>query len=160
MRLPGITLTAALNQWHISFQGKLANESVSISSCQEAPCKLRKKSDVIVSVRFTPENDIAKFLTHVHIKLLGIPFPFIGVDGVSACGKVFESDGKTKASCPLKKGKEYMYQNSFKVLEIYPTIERRIEHHTTKLDSNMKDVQEKLLNGTQGFLRGRREDPK
>uniref|UniRef100_A0A224XZQ1 Putative major epididymal secretory protein he1 n=1 Tax=Panstrongylus lignarius TaxID=156445 RepID=A0A224XZQ1_9HEMI len=103
-------------------QGKVANDSVTISACEAAPCKLRKKSDVLVSVKFTPENDIEKFVTLVHIKLVGIPFPFIGVDGVSACGKVFEMDGKTKASCPLKKGKQYIYQNSFKVLELYPTV--------------------------------------
>nr|AQM58369.1 venom protein family 7 protein 1 [Pristhesancus plagipennis] len=105
-----------------TFEGKLANESVSISACDGPPCKLRKKSDVIVNIKFKPEKDIEKIITSVNMKLLGIPFPFIGVDGTSACDKLYESDGKTKTKCPLVKGKEYVYQNSFKVLEIYPNV--------------------------------------
>jgi hypothetical protein len=50
------------------------------------------------------------------------PFPFVGVDGVSACGNLFDESGQ-KASCPLQKGKTYIYKNSFKVLEIYPKIQ-------------------------------------
>jgi Niemann-Pick C2 protein len=51
-----------------------------------------------------------------------LPFPFIGVDGVSACNNVFDESGN-KASCPLQKGQTYIYRNSFKVLEIYPKIQ-------------------------------------
>ncbi|KAK9503664.1 hypothetical protein O3M35_010178 [Rhynocoris fuscipes] len=105
-----------------TFNGEIAADAISISACDGPPCKLRKKSEVLVNIKFTPETDIEKIVTTVNMKLLGIPFPFIGVDGTSACDKIFESDGKTKANCPLVKGKEYLYQNTFKVLEIYPNV--------------------------------------
>lgn len=50
------------------------------------------------------------------------PFPFIGVDGTSACNNVYDESGK-KVGCPLQKGKTYIYKNSFKVLELYPKIQ-------------------------------------
>lgn len=56
----------------------------------------------------------------VNAKILGIPFPFLGVDNTSACGAVYLADGITKANCPLKAGEEYIYKNQFNILEIYP----------------------------------------
>jgi Niemann-Pick C2 protein len=58
---------------------------------------------------------------NVHAKIVGVPFPFIGVDGTDACPEIFLPDG-SKAGCPLKAGQEYVYKNSFKVLEIYPRV--------------------------------------
>lgn len=53
---------------------------------------------------------------------MGIPLPFIGVDGTSACDKVFLEDGETKAECPLVAGQKYVYKNQFPVLQIYPKL--------------------------------------
>lgn len=50
------------------------------------------------------------------------PFPFVGVDGQSACPNIFD-EGGNKVGCPLEKGKTYIYRNAFKVLEIYPKIQ-------------------------------------
>jgi len=57
----------------------------------------------------------------VHANVLGVPLPFVGVDGNSVCDKLFDKTG-AKASCPLKAGTEYLYKDSFKVLEVYPKI--------------------------------------
>ena len=62
--------------------------------------------------------------TEVHAKILGIPFPFIGVDNTNACGNIFLADASTKARCPLAAGQEYIYRNKFDILEIYPKVGR------------------------------------
>lgn len=72
---------------------------------------------------FILESEIKRLTTKVSGIILGVPFPFIGVDGTSACNNVFETDGTTKASCPLKAGTEYIYKNSFPVLELYPNVD-------------------------------------
>jgi Niemann-Pick C2 protein len=43
------------------------------------------------------------------------------VDGTDACPQIYFPDG-SKAGCPLKAGQEYVYKNSFKVLDIYPKV--------------------------------------
>lgn len=58
----------------------------------------------------------------MHANVLGIPLPFIGVDGTSACDKLFQEDGTTPAACPLVAGTPYVYKNSFPVLEVYPKL--------------------------------------
>lgn len=58
----------------------------------------------------------------MYANVVGIPLPFIGVDGTNACDKLFLEDGETKAKCPLSAGQTYIYKNSFPVLEIYPKL--------------------------------------
>lgn len=53
---------------------------------------------------------------------MGVPLPFIGVDGTSACNNLFLEDGVTKTNCPLQAGQTYVYKNAFDVLPLYPTI--------------------------------------
>lgn len=60
--------------------------------------------------------------TNVQATIGGFPFPFVGVDGVSACGNIYDEEGK-KVGCPLEKGKSYVYKNSFRVLDVYPRIQ-------------------------------------
>ncbi|XP_055696583.1 NPC intracellular cholesterol transporter 2 homolog a [Lutzomyia longipalpis] len=99
---------------------KLESTEVLISNCEKPPCKLRRKTEVSIEEKFTPDRDLKTLTTTVHAEILGIPLPFIGVDNTSACDNLFEEDGTTKAACPLQAGKNYVYKNSFKVLEIYP----------------------------------------
>lgn len=73
----------------------------------------------------------------VHAKLLGVPFPFIGVDGNSVCDKIFDPTG-AKVSCPLKAGQEYVYKDAFKVLEVYPKI--KVWVHWALVDQNGNDL--------------------
>lgn len=74
-------------------------------------------------LQFRPaENDITQLTTSVYALILGLPLPFIGVDGTSACDKMFLEDGVTKTNCPLKAGQNYVYKNTFPVLELYPKL--------------------------------------
>ncbi|KAK7789639.1 hypothetical protein R5R35_007706 [Gryllus longicercus] len=106
-------------------QGKHSRSNdISLSACSPTRklCRLKKRSDVSLEIKFSPEEDIEKLTNSVHANLLGLPFPFIGVDGTSACDSVFNADG-SKAGCPLKKGQQYIYKHSLKVLDIYPKVQ-------------------------------------
>lgn len=67
------------------------------------------------------EADVPSVLNRVSANVFGVPFPFIGVDGTSACTNVFDASGK-QVGCPLKAGTEYVYKNKFDVLEAYPKV--------------------------------------
>lgn len=116
---------------------KLDPTEVSVSNCEKGTCKLRRKSTVHISLKFTPDVDINNLRTSVFANVLSIPLPFIGVDGTPACDKVFKEDGETKASCPLKAGETYVYKNSFPVLEIYPKLNLVVHWSLTYNDENV-----------------------
>lgn len=65
---------------------------------------------------------VKELKTIVQAQIGGFDFPFVGVNGVTACNNLVDDTGK-KATCPLKKGKTYTYRNSFKVEEVYPKIQ-------------------------------------
>lgn len=111
-------------KFFFSFLGfrQLNADEVSLSSCKAGTCKLKRKTDVEIALKFRPDRDIKSLRTSVQALIGGFPFPFVGVDGQSACDFIFEENG-TKTRCPLKKGKTYVYKNSFKVLEVYPRIQ-------------------------------------
>lgn len=73
-------------------------------------------------LNFFPEKEIPALKNNVFANIVGLPFPFIGVDGTDACTNVYEADGTTKAGCPLKKDTPYVYKNKIDVLEIYPRV--------------------------------------
>ncbi|KAJ6637035.1 NPC intracellular cholesterol transporter 2 like a [Pseudolycoriella hygida] len=120
--LVALTLGTDVKQCEGGKTKKLDASDVTVSNCDKGTCKLRKKSTVNITMKFTPEVDVKKLTTSVYANVLGIPLPFIGVDGTSACDKVFSADGLTQANCPLKAGETYVYKNSFPVLEIYPKL--------------------------------------
>ncbi|XP_050071340.1 ecdysteroid-regulated 16 kDa protein [Anopheles maculipalpis] len=95
---------------------------VEISSCEKGPCKLKRRSTVSINQKFTPTEDVKSLSTTVFAKIVGLPLPFVGVDGTSACPYLFAEDGVTKQECPLKAGVPVVYKRSFDVLEIYPKI--------------------------------------
>lgn len=74
----------------------------------------------------------------VHAQILGLPFPFIGVDGTSICGKIFDAATGAKAECPLQPGEEYVYKDEFKILEIYPKI--KVLVHWALKDEDNEDI--------------------
>jgi Niemann-Pick C2 protein len=79
---------------------------------------------------------VKQLTTHVQAFINNFPFPFVGVDGQSACNNLYNESGQ-KESCPLQKGKTYIYRNSFKVLEIYPKIQLVVHW---ALQSENKDI--------------------
>lgn len=85
------------------------------------------------------EHDIKKLTTNVRAIIGGLPLPFIGVDGTSACSNLYLEDGVTKTRCPLKAGQNYVYKNSFDVLPVYPSISQ-LDVHWALVDGNDKDL--------------------
>lgn len=69
----------------------------------------------------------------------GLPLPFIGVDGTSACNNLYLEDGVTKTRCPLKARQNYVYKNSFDVLPIYPSISQ-LDVHWALVDGNGENL--------------------
>ncbi|XP_052865940.1 NPC intracellular cholesterol transporter 2 homolog a [Anopheles cruzii] len=95
---------------------------IDISDCAKGPCKLKRKTAVTINQKFTPTEDVKSLTTAVYAKIVGLPLPFIGVDGTSACQYLFAEDGETKVGCPLKADVPVVYKRSFDILEIYPKI--------------------------------------
>lgn len=85
------------------------------------------------------DHDVKKLTTSVNAIILGVPLPFVGVDGTSACSNLYLSDGLTKTHCPLKAGESYVYKNAFDVLSIYPTI-NALDVHWALTESNNKEL--------------------
>ncbi|CAB0029224.1 unnamed protein product [Trichogramma brassicae] len=84
--------------------------------------RVNECKSVQIVQRFTPNRDVQSIKTAVYATILGVPLPFIGVDGTDACGKVFNAADGSPAPCPLKKGVEYVYKNEFPILPVYPTV--------------------------------------
>lgn len=116
---------------------KLDATEITVSHCNKGTCKLQKKTTVSVQLKFTPETDLKKLTTSVYANVLGVPLPFIGVDGTSACDKVFKEDGTTPTSCPLKAGETYVYKNSFPILEFYPKLSLVVHWALTQKDEDV-----------------------
>ncbi|XP_017788662.1 PREDICTED: ecdysteroid-regulated 16 kDa protein [Habropoda laboriosa] len=100
---------------------------VRISGCSVPPCKLKRRTKASVEQKFVPDQDCDNIVNSVNAAVLGVPLPFVGVDGTSACENLFNADG-TSAGCTLKKGVEYTYKREFPILQIYPTISMVIHY--------------------------------
>ncbi|XP_053679578.1 NPC intracellular cholesterol transporter 2 homolog a [Anopheles nili] len=100
----------------------IEENTINISDCEKGPCKLKRRTAVSIYQKFTPTEDVKSLTTTVFAKIVGLPLPFVGVDGTSACQYLFSEDGETKVGCPLKAGEPVVYKRSFDVLEIYPKI--------------------------------------
>ena len=100
---------------------------VRISGCNKPPCKLRRRAKYSIEQNFVPQEDTTVLTNAVQAAILGVPLPFVGVDGTSACDNVFNLDG-TVAGCSLKKGTEYLYRREFPILSVYPTVSMVIHY--------------------------------
>ncbi|XP_003395667.1 ecdysteroid-regulated 16 kDa protein [Bombus terrestris] len=109
------------------------SNQVKITGCDVPPCKLKRRTKAAVEQKFVPSEDVENVVNSVSAAVVGVPLPFIGVDGTSACDNIFKVDG-TPAGCSLKKGVEYIYKREFPVLQIYPTISMVI--HYALMDGN------------------------
>ncbi|KAJ8968431.1 hypothetical protein NQ317_011898 [Molorchus minor] len=68
------------------------------------------------------DRAVTKLVNTVNANILGVPFPFVGVDGEDACKDIYNEEGTTNVGCNLKAGKEYVYKSSIEVLKIYPRL--------------------------------------
>ncbi|KAG5871606.1 hypothetical protein JTB14_007926 [Gonioctena quinquepunctata] len=114
------------------------SKRVQIGSCKKPPCRLRKNTSITVHMKFKPDRDVKSLKASVSADILGIPFPFPGVDGTSACNDIYKEDEKTKAGCDLKAGEEYHFISKIDVLQIYPRLKTVV--HWGLTDENEKDV--------------------
>lgn len=100
---------------------------------------MRKKTKVSIEMKLNPDHDVKQLTTSVEAVILGVPLPFIGVDGTSACNNIYTEDGTQKTKCPLKAGQKYLYKNAFDVLPFYPSIPDLTVHWSLK-ESNVRDL--------------------
>lgn len=117
----------------------LADSEVTISNCKKGRCRLRKNTRVTIEMKLQPDHDVESLRTNVNAIVLGVPLPFVGVDGKSAKNNLFLEDGETKALFPLKAGTKYVYKNSFPVESFYPTIPSLDVHWALK-EGNRGDL--------------------
>ena len=69
---------------------------------------------------------MTKLTNDVYALIGGLPLPFIGVSGVSACAQVKRADTGEAAPCPLVPNQEYVYTNSFPIELFYPQVPLRV----------------------------------
>ncbi|XP_014219181.1 protein NPC2 homolog [Copidosoma floridanum] len=108
---------------------------VNITGCDTPPCILKKSSTVHIVQKFIPSEDIKNLTTIVSATIAGIDLPFIGVNGVEACTRITGANGA--GGCPLKKGVEYIYSNSFNILGFYPAVALRVHWALKEEDKNI-----------------------
>lgn len=106
---------------------------VKITGCDVPPCKLKRRTKATIEEKIVPDRDVETLVNSVNAAVLGVPLPFVGVDGTNACESMYNADG-TPAGCSLKKGVEYIYKREFPILQIYPTISMVI--HYELMDGN------------------------
>lgn len=93
-----------------------------VSNCKKLPCLLKRNRYTNVSFTITPEEEHPKVINDVFARVLGLPFPFIGVNGTSSCNKFYDTKTGQKVGCPLQPGVTYTYKDRFKILRIYPRL--------------------------------------
>lgn len=63
---------------HIGFARQLTDDDVKINNCKSSTCKLKRKTNAQITMKFTPDKDIKRLITTVNANILDVPFPFIG----------------------------------------------------------------------------------
>ncbi|XP_067617998.1 ecdysteroid-regulated 16 kDa protein [Eurosta solidaginis] len=100
----------------------LTPDEVTISSCPENKCTLKRKSEASIEMKIKPERDFSELNSDIQGIILDVPLPFPGYYGTSACPYIYDAEGKEKVGCPLKAGETYTYKNTIKILSIYPAV--------------------------------------
>ncbi|XP_050353980.1 NPC intracellular cholesterol transporter 2-like [Nymphalis io] len=101
-------------------------ERIQVQPCGKSHCKLRKGTNTTVVFKFKPKQVVTKLTNNVYAVIAGLPLPFVGVAGVSACTQVKHADTGESAPCPLAPNKEYIYTNSFHIESFYPQVPLRV----------------------------------
>lgn len=109
---------------------------IELTHCNKPPCKLKKGTNQGIMITFTAEEDMADVKNQVYADVFGLDVPFVDVDKMSICDKLFKEDGE-KAACPLTKGAKYVYKDEFPILSFYPDLTTRVHW---ALQHNDKDI--------------------
>ncbi|XP_045453047.1 ecdysteroid-regulated 16 kDa protein-like [Melitaea cinxia] len=110
------------------------HERIQVLPCGKSRCKLRKGTNTTVVFKFKPKNVVNELTNDVYAIIGGLPLPFVGVAGVSACTQIKHADTGESAPCPLEPNKEYVYTNVFPILDVYPQVALRV--HWALRDGN------------------------
>lgn len=119
-------------------KGYQQDKNVYISNCARNPCILKRRTYTTVKYTITPQTELHNVTNDVYARILGLPFPFIGVNGTSTCGKYTVKGTGEKASCPLTPGRSYVYKDRFKILNIYPRL--KLVVHWALKSPNGEDI--------------------
>lgn len=61
--------------------------------------------------------------TGAYGRLGAVPLPFVGTNGTPACNKIINQKTRQAiAGCANNAGETYTYSNSFRILNIYPSV--------------------------------------
>ncbi|XP_045776175.1 ecdysteroid-regulated 16 kDa protein-like [Maniola jurtina] len=112
-------------------------DRIQVLPCGKSRCKLRKGTNTTVIFKFKPKTEVKKLTNDVYAVIAGLPLPFIGVSGVSACAQVKRADTGEPAPCPLAPNQEYLYTNHFPIESFYPAVPLRVHW---SLNDGVKDV--------------------
>ena len=67
------------------------------------------------------EYDVNRLQCSVYAWIYAIPLPILSVDGKTACNNLYFKDG-AKASCPIRRGQQYLYKNKIEIKSTYPKV--------------------------------------
>ncbi|XP_039757581.1 ecdysteroid-regulated 16 kDa protein-like isoform X2 [Pararge aegeria] len=118
-----------------NFEG--LSDRIQVLPCESKRCKLRKNSNTTVILKFQTKTEVKELTNNVFANLGGLPLPFIGVSGMSACPHVKRADNGQPAPCPLAANVEYVYTNQFPIESFYPQVPLRVHW---ALNDGQKDV--------------------
>jgi Niemann-Pick C2 protein len=65
------------------FSRQLRTDEVQVNNCQTGTCKLKRKTNATIMLKFVADHKYKEIKTTVYAKILELPLPFIGVDGTS-----------------------------------------------------------------------------
>ena len=106
---------------------------VRISNCNGGPCLLRKGTTATIEIDYIPGTNTNRVMTGAFGQIGGIPLPFIGTNGRSACDKIVSKRLRQSApGCQLAAGEVYTYSNSFPILNIYPSVSHKYDEKFIK----------------------------
>ncbi|VDI41665.1 Niemann-Pick C2 protein [Mytilus galloprovincialis] len=125
-----VDLSSGKTPFHTCKSGSSKVTNVVIPGCDAPPCKLKKGSSAALSISFTAGEGYTKVTADVHGVISYVPVPFTppNVDGCQHSG----------LTCPLTKGKNYVYNNAIPIKSSYPNLELVVRWEL--LDENNKDI--------------------
>lgn len=68
------------------------------------------------------EYEVSRLTSSVYAWIFSIPFPYLGIDGTSACNNLSLRNG-APTTCPIRKGQQYKYKAAIEVKATYPKVE-------------------------------------
>lgn len=78
-------------------------------------------SQLCKSALYVLDYEVTRLTSSVYAWIFSIPFPYLGIDGTSACNNLSLRNG-TPTTCPIRKGQQYIYKNAVEIKAAYPKV--------------------------------------